>query len=116
MLLAVELLFLGAGIFAVIAGRLPEWFVGKGYYAEGPLVRVLGGAMILPLPIAFCAGFMLALIDTNLASMATIIEIVLILGVAIGVVITLRKIRKPVASLQTTSPSSQTPHPPSQVQ
>lgn len=114
MLLIVELLFLGAGIFAAIAGKLPEWFVGKGYYAEGATVRVLGGLMILPLPTAFCAGFVLAIIDTNLVYIASIIEIVMILAVAITVVIALRKIRKPVATSQAIS-SSQTP-PPSQVQ
>ena len=95
MLLIVEILFFIMGIYAIITAKLPSWFVGKGYIAEGSQVRVLGVAMASPLPLAFCAGFAFALIDPDLVTAASAIEILAVLVVAIASVFVLRKIRKP---------------------
>jgi len=95
MLFIVEILFFIMGLYALIAGKLPAWFVGKGYYAEGSPVRVLGVLMAAPLPIAFCAGLVLGIIDPELVTYASILEIVMILGAVIITLITLKNIRKP---------------------
>jgi hypothetical protein len=95
MLFIVEILFFIMGLYALFAAKLPSWFVGKGYYAEGSQVRVLGILMAAPLPVAFCAGLVLGMIDPDLIGIASVIEIVMILAAALIVVFTLRNIRKP---------------------
>lgn len=95
MLFIVEILFFIMGIYAAITAKLPAWFVGKGYVAEGSQVRVLGVVMVAPLPTAFCAGLVLGIIDPELVYIATAFEIIAILVVAIIAVFALRKIRKP---------------------
>lgn len=95
MLFIVEILFFIMGLYALFTAKLPSWFVGKGYYAEGSQVRLLGILMVAPLPVAFCAGLTLGLVNPDYISAASLIEIVLILTAAIIVVLTLRNIRKP---------------------
>lgn len=95
MLFVVEILFFFMGLYAIFAAKLPSWFVGKGYIAEGNPVRVLGLVMAAPLPVAFCAGFALAIIDPDIAGFATVLEIVLILAAVLITIFTLRNIRKP---------------------
>lgn len=95
MLFIVEVVFFVMGLYALFAAKLPSWFVGKGYFAEGSQVRVLGIIMAAPLPVAFCAGFTLGIIDPNLVGYASALEIVMILAAALIVVFTLRNIRKP---------------------
>lgn len=95
MLFIVEILFFIMGLYALITSKLPSWFVGKGYIAEGSQVRLLGILMVAPLPVAFCAGFTLGIIDPNLVTYASALEIILILVAALVVVFTLRNIRKP---------------------
>lgn len=95
MLFIVEILFFFMGLYAVIAAKLPSWFVGKGYIAEGNQVRVLGIVMAAPLPVAFCAGLTLGIIDPDLVGFASIVEILLILAAAVITMFTLRNIRKP---------------------
>jgi hypothetical protein len=95
MLFIVEILFFIMGIYATITAKLPAWFVGKGYIAEGSTVRILGLAMAAPLPLAFCAGFVLALIDPDMVSIASVLEVLAIVVVSIASVFILRKIRKP---------------------
>jgi predicted ABC-type sugar transport system permease subunit len=51
--------------------------------------------MAAPLPLAFCAGLTLGLIDPELVTYASILEIILIVGAALIAVVTLRNIRKP---------------------
>lgn len=94
-LLIAEIILLVAGIYAIITAKLPSWFVGKGYYAEGPQVRVLGILLAIPLPLAFCSGLVLGIVDPELLTYASIIEIVSTLGVALIAVVMLRQIRKP---------------------
>jgi len=101
MLFAVEILLFIMGIYAAITAKLPSWFVGKGFFAEGSQVRLLGALMIAPLPVAFCAGFTLAIIDPDLTGFASIFEAFLIFAAALIVALTLKKIRKPVVPEQT---------------
>ncbi|NOH03337.1 MAG: hypothetical protein HND47_15940 [Chloroflexi bacterium] len=94
-LLIFEILLFVMGIYAVISAKLPSWFVGKGYIAEGSPVRILGLVMAAPLPIAFCAGAAIGLIDPDQIWIGSAIEIVGVLAAAIITVVTLRNIRKP---------------------
>src|SRR5690349_7988797 len=96
MLFILEIVFFGMGIYGLITAKLPSWFVGKGYYAEGNEVRLLSGLMIVPLPLAFCAGVTLGMIDPDSIWIASAIEVVAIIAAAIIVAVTLRKIRKPL--------------------
>lgn len=95
MLFILEILLFVMGIYALVTSKLPAWFVGKGYIAEGSQVRLLSFIMIAPLPLAFCAGFTLGIIDPDLVGVASAIEFVAIIVSAIVVFFTLRKIRKP---------------------
>jgi ABC-type bacteriocin/lantibiotic exporter with double-glycine peptidase domain len=95
------------GIYGLITAKLPAWFVGKGYYAEGSQVRMLSALMIVPLPLAFCAGLTLGIIDSDLIWIGSAIEIVAIIAAAIVVSVTLKKIRKPIESAQIIQNSSQ---------
>ena len=101
MLFILEIVFLIMGVYGLITAKLPPWFVGKGYYAEGSEVRLLSDLMIVPLPLAFCAGLTLGIIDQDLIGVATVIEIASIVIVAIIVTVVLRRIRKPAATEQT---------------
>jgi hypothetical protein len=96
MLFILEIVFFIMGIYGLITAKIPSWFVGKGFYAEGNESRLLSGLMIVPLPLAFCAGLTLGIIDPELVWVASAIEVVAIIAAAIIVAITLRKIRKPV--------------------
>ena len=107
MLFIVEILFFIIGIYALIAAKLPAWFVGKGYIAEGNQVRLLSILMIAPLPVAFCAGFTLGIIDPDLIWVASAIEFVSIIAAAIIVAVTLRKIRVAEPSVQIPAPDRQ---------
>ena len=96
MLFILELVFFGMGIYGLITAKLPSWFVGKGFFAEGSEVRLLSIPMIAPLPLAFCAGAVIGIIDPDLIWAGSAIEFVAVIAAAIIVVVTLRKIRKPL--------------------
>jgi len=100
MLFILELVFFGMGIYALITAKLPSWFVGKGFFAEGKEVRLLSIMMIVPLPLSFCAGLVIGIINPDLIWMGSATEIAAIVVAAIIVSITLRKIRKPVEAPQ----------------
>lgn len=100
MLFIVEILFFGMGVYGLITAKLPSWFVGKGYIAKGGAVRLLSLLMIFPLPTAFCAGFVLGLINSDYVWIASALEIFMILVAAIIVTVTLKNIRKPEQPLQ----------------
>jgi hypothetical protein len=96
MLLILELVFFGMGLYGLITAKLPSWFVGKGFFAEGNEVRLLSIPMIAPLPLALCAGLVLGIIDPDLIWVGSAIEFVAVIAAAIIVIVVLRKIRKPV--------------------
>jgi hypothetical protein len=101
MLFIIEILFFIMGIYAVIAAKLPAWFVGKGFVAVGNPVRLLGLVMAAPLPLAFCAGFTLGIIDPELVTIASVFEFVAIIAAVIITLVALKKIRVPEGSSQT---------------
>jgi hypothetical protein len=98
MLLIAELVLFGAGLYLAITGKMASWIAGKGYTAEGGQVRLTGLILALPLPLAFCAGFVIALIDPDLISSITVVEFLLVIISAVVAMIMIRKIRKPIAS------------------
>lgn len=102
MLFIVEILFFAMGIYAMIAAKLPSWFVGKGFVAVGNPVRLLGLVMAAPLPLAFCAGFTLGIIDPELVTMASVFEFVAIIAAVIITLIVLKRIRIPEGAPQST--------------
>jgi len=108
MILAVEILFLIAGGYALITGKLPGWFVGKGYKAEGTKVRLLGGVMAATLPLVFCGGFVLGvaggLADFDPTAAVTLFEIGYVIILAIIVTVVVRNIRVPDAPPQSFNP------------
>lgn len=115
MILAIEILFLIAGLYATFTAKLPSWFVGKGYKAEGSKVRLLGILMAATLPIVFCGGFVLGvasgIAEFDPTAPVTIFEIGYVIIVAIIVTVVVRNIRVPesTATPPTITPPGQSP-------
>jgi hypothetical protein len=98
MLLIAELALFGAGVYLAITGKMASWIAGKGYMAEGGQVRLVGLILALPLPLAFCAGFAIGIIDPDLLGSITVVEFGLVIISAVIALVMIRKIRKPIAS------------------
>lgn len=100
MLLIVELVMLIAGIWAIVAGKLPSFlFGGPKYRFEGRGVRWLGLILLLPLPMAFVGGVVLALLFGDQSSdYALLLELVIVLAAAIAVLIVSRFVRQPATT------------------
>ena len=97
MILVLEIIFLISGLWAIFTGKLPSTlFSSAKYEIEGTAVRLLGVLLVLPLPVAFLGGVVLALLFGERATgYATIFEIVVVLGVAVIALVAVRFIRKP---------------------
>lgn len=98
MILILEILFLISGVWAVFTGKLPAFlFGGDKYQIEGIAIRVLGVVLLLPMPLAFIGGVVLVLLfdQTTATTYGTLLEIVLVLGVAILALVVVRFVRKP---------------------
>jgi hypothetical protein len=95
MILIAEILLFAAGLYVAISGKMPSWIAGKGYKAEGGNVRLIGLLMLSPLPAAFCVGVVLGLLSPDNITYASIIEIVLVLGIAILSAFMIRNVRQP---------------------
>lgn len=110
MLLIIELLFFGAGLWAVVAGKLPtmllSFLFGKGNYElSRDKTRLFGVFLLSPLPTTYLITFLLTiLLGTKGAGYAIIFEIVYVLSTVIASIIIARKIRQP--EIQTTATSS----------
>lgn len=99
MLLALEIAFLLGGLYAIFTGKLPGGFLfgGGKYTAEGPAARWLGALLLLPLPLAFAVGFILALLlGEGATPYIWIAELLIIISIAIIASILFRRIRRPV--------------------
>ena len=98
MILAIEILFLIAGVYAIITAKLPSWFVGKGFKAQGNKVRILGILMAAIMPMMLCfgiaIGFVGAMANFNPSNISTGFEIVFVILMAIIVTIVVRRIRE----------------------
>jgi len=101
MLLVIEILLLIAGIIALATGKLPSFLLGGAKYRyEGRGVRWLGLILVLPLPLAFVSGVLLALLFGDQATGYTfVVELLIVLAVIIAVLIVSRYVRQPVAPL-----------------
>jgi flagellar basal body-associated protein FliL len=102
MLLTIEIIFLFAGIWALVAGKLPSFlFGGPKYRLEGGRVRLLGVILMLPIPIALVGGVVIGLLFGEQAeAYAMLFEIVAVLGVGIVAVIVGRLIRRPLVEAE----------------
>lgn len=98
MLLVIELVLFGAGLYLAITGKMASWIAGKGYAAEGGQVRLVGLILALPLPLAFCAGIAVGIIDSSLLGSMTVIEFSMVIISALVAIFMIRKIRKPIAA------------------
>jgi hypothetical protein len=99
-LLIAELLLFGTGLYLAISGKMPPSIAGKGYSAEGSTVRVIGVILALPLPLAFCTGVVMGIIDPELVNYAAILEGAMVLGSAIIAMVMIRQVRKPIEASQ----------------
>jgi hypothetical protein len=98
MLLAIEVILLISGIWALVTGKLPSFlFGGPKYKLEGRGVRLLGVVLLLPIPIALVVGVVLGLLFGEEAqAYAMLFELVIVVGVGVVAVIFSRLIRKPL--------------------
>ncbi len=98
MLFIVEIAMLIGGIYAIVSAKVPSFLVGGGkYQVEGMTARLFGVLLILPLPIAFLGGIILALLfGEEGTGYAIILELITVLGVAILAVVLTRVVGKRV--------------------
>lgn len=101
MLLTIELLFFGAGLWAILSGKLPTSILsilfGKGKYELTPdKTRLFGLFLLSPLPTTYLVLFLLTLLlgETG-TGYAILFEIVYVLSTIIASIIIARKIRQP---------------------
>jgi len=102
MLLFAEIFLFAVGLFLAATGKAGAWVAGKGFAAEGGKVRLTGVILALPLPLAFCAGLVIGIIDSNLVGIVGFFEIAMVIGSAVIAIIMLRNARKPVDAPVTT--------------
>lgn len=103
-MIVIEIIMLFAGIWALVTAKIPSWVLGgPRYKLEGGGARLLGLILVLPLPLAFVGGFVLALfLGEEGAAYATLLELLLVAGAAIAAVIVSRFVRQP-ATMDTTA-------------
>ncbi len=100
----IEALFLIAGIWLLIAGKIPNKFFsllfGKGKYDLPPYkARLWGLLLAIPLPLVILVSFLLGLfMGKDALTIAAIFEYALDIAVFISAIIIARKIRQPDAT------------------
>jgi hypothetical protein len=76
-LLIIEVVMFFSGLWALATGKLPAIVLGTKYSIEGMGARIVGGLLALPLPVAFMAGLILAIVLGEKASgLSTVIQLV----------------------------------------
>lgn len=89
-MLIAEILMLVGGLYALVAGKIR---LTKNMYLEGWRARVAGLFLAAPLPLAFLAGLLIALLiragalPTSAESAAVIVELLLVTGGLVGAVV-----------------------------
>jgi hypothetical protein len=89
-MLIAEILMLVGGLYALVAGKIR---LTKNMYLEGWRARVAGLFLAAPLPLAFLAGLLIALLiragalPTSAESAAVIVELLLVAGGLVGAVV-----------------------------
>ena len=101
MLLIIELLFIVAGLWAIITGKLPvglfNFLFGKGEYElPSNQARIFGLFLASPIPVTFIVSFFLVvLMGEGVVGFTVGFEIIYILTVIITSIIVARKARHP---------------------
>lgn len=85
LLLILEVAMLIGGMYAIFTAKVPSFLVGGGkVQVEGMAARLFGVLFILPLPVSFLGGVILALLlGEEGKAYATILELIVVFGVAI---------------------------------
>jgi len=93
-----QILMLILGLYAVIKGDIPSWFVGgKGYEIKGWPARGLGLLMMSTVPLAILTTAFLVFFDApNYEDVGYCTELIIVLVVAVAVVVLSRRLRRPV--------------------
>src|SRR5262245_23118305 len=94
MIFIIEIILFFAGIWTIFNAKLPLFISGPQYQVEGANARLLGLILLLPLPIAFIANFILSLFldkGTALGS-AILVEILVVIVVLVTIRILVRRI------------------------
>ena len=108
----IEILFLIAGLWLLISGKVPgklfHIMFGKGEYELTPLYTRLFGLLLLsPIPVVVLAGTVIGMLDIeNGLGIATGIEIGYVILVVIVALFIARKCRKPKLPTSTQPPAS----------
>lgn len=101
MLLIIEILFLVAGLWAIITGKIPMGFLrflfGKGdYFLPSKRTRLLGLFFLSPLPLSFLVSIILVgLFGAKGTGFAIVFEIIYVLVVITVSIVILRKAKQP---------------------
>ena len=93
-----QILMLLIGLYALIRGDIPSWFLGgKEYEIKGWPARGLGLLMMSTVPLAILASAFLVLFEVpNYENAGYIAELIIVIVVAIAVVVLSRRLRQPV--------------------
>ena len=89
-MLIAEIVMLVGGLYALIAGRVR---LTKNMYLQGYRARVAGLFLAAPLPLAFLAGLLIAMLvgagalPASAESAAVIVELLLVFGGLVGAVV-----------------------------
>lgn len=98
LLLILEIVMFGTGLYALFTGKLPQVISGKKYRVEGTAARIIGAICAAPLPLAFMVGLVLGIVaGEDLLFVGTIVEIVLVIGAAIAASLMSRSMGQRVA-------------------
>jgi hypothetical protein len=92
MLFILEIAMLIGGIYSIFSAKVPTFLFGGGkYQVEGTVARLFGVLLILPIPLAFLGGIILVLLGIdNSALYTTILELVIVFGIAILATVLMR--------------------------
>lgn len=106
MLFVLEIVLFATGLYLAITGKAAAFIAGKGYKAEGGNVRLAGVILAIPLPLAFCAGFVIGIIDPDMLGLASAVEIGAVILSAIVASVMIRNARKPEVAAEAVPPAN----------
>jgi hypothetical protein len=79
----IEMIMLGAGVYALVNGKLPKFVYGKkiDFQLDAKASRLIGAVLIAPIPLSFGIGVFVAIFFKGFSQVTGgIIETVLIIG------------------------------------
>ncbi len=102
----IELFMLIAGIYCLVAGKVPSFFFGSRYQVSGMPARWVGLMFALPAPGAFLAGVLLARLGGQDAmAHASAVETGLLVGCLLAALAVGYRFRQPVEPPRSGEPS-----------